>query len=386
MIEFYKKSAIAFIGLIIMTVALVYLGIDRLYLEKQLLPMKKNIFSWTTAIDSDAEGGGGSSAIVNDDLFSLDIDFNLKKGTEYPYSSVAIIFNDEQGKQRFADLSLYHSLSFSIRCSPSNVLLFSAFTVDEKITDVNDLLTYRTPTSFFSCNQQWRTVTIDLTRLKIPQWWFDKYMYELSDQAYQLKSVPRFSIGTTHRSPMNLDANVKINELTLYGRDWRYVYSIGAVIVTLWCMFLFHFFKQHTNALVTNLKNKYDKDRPLVAYQKLSIEPKRDKDKTAILSFMATEYANVELNLDMAISRLGVSRTKINDILKEELGFTFSAYLNKLRLTEAARLLAEQRDANIAEIAYSVGYNNASYFNKLFKNEYDCTPRIFKNIQHNRIE
>jgi AraC-like DNA-binding protein len=76
---------------------------------------------------------------------------------------------------------------------------------------------------------------------------------------------------------------------------------------------------------------------------------------------------------------IGVSRTKINDILKAELGYTFSVYLNKLRLTEASRLLTET-DLTVAEIAYSVGYKNVSYFNKLFKDEYGCTPKMFKDI------
>lgn len=380
MVAFYKKSAVALLGLLIITALLSYFGFHQVYLHNQLLPMEKALFAWQTEVDSDLGQGGSSTTIINDDLFSLDVDFNVNNNIEYPYASVAIVFNDKQGQPRFVDLSRYHSLSFSVRCAPSNVLLFSAFTVDEKITSVDDLTTYRTPTTFFSCDQQWREITIDLTRLKIPQWWFDKFKYELSDQAYQLNRVPRFSIGTTHRSPMNLNANVKFNGLTLHGRDWRYAYGLGASLVILWAAFLLYLFKHHGKALVADLKHKYDKDRPLVAYQKLSMEPQRDKDKAAILRFMATEYANVELNLDMAISVLGVSRTKINDILKKELGFTFSAYLNKLRLTEAARLLTEQADANIAEIAYSVGYNNVSYFNKLFKNEYGCTPKTFKGV------
>jgi len=99
---------------------------------------------------------------------------------------------------------------------------------------------------------------------------------------------------------------------------------------------------------------------------------------------MATEYPNAELNLELVVSELGVSRSKINDILREELGYTFSAYLNKLRLTEAARLLAEKEEANVAEIAYSVGYKNVSYFNKLFKEEYGCTPKTFKSASLSR--
>jgi AraC-like DNA-binding protein len=51
-----------------------------------------------------------------------------------------------------------------------------------------------------------------------------------------------------------------------------------------------------------------------------------------------------------------------------------------LRLTEAARLLSENSGAAILEIAYSVGYSNVSYFNKLFKEEYGCTPKVFRSL------
>jgi AraC-like DNA-binding protein len=59
---------------------------------------------------------------------------------------------------------------------------------------------------------------------------------------------------------------------------------------------------------------------------------------------------------------------------------TFTGYVNKLRLTEAARLLTEKSAATVAEIAYSVGYANVSYFNKLFKEEYGCTPKAFRTL------
>jgi AraC-like DNA-binding protein len=49
-------------------------------------------------------------------------------------------------------------------------------------------------------------------------------------------------------------------------------------------------------------------------------------------------------------------------------------------LTEAARLLKEKAGEPIAEIAYSVGYANVSYFNKLFKEEYGSTPKAFRTL------
>ncbi|WP_244904846.1 helix-turn-helix domain-containing protein [Cellvibrio mixtus] len=139
-------------------------------------------------------------------------------------------------------------------------------------------------------------------------------------------------------------------------------------------------FKQYTRSLIASLAQKQERDRPLLAYQQLSIAPLRDREKTAILQYMASEYANPELDLDTMVAAINVTRAKINDILKSELGYTFISYLNKLRLTEAARLLAEKPEANVGEIAGSVGYKNTSYFNKLFKEEYGCTPKTYKSV------
>ena len=89
-------------------------------------------------------------------------------------------------------------------------------------------------------------------------------------------------------------------------------------------------------------------------------------------------YRDPELDLDSVAAATGTNRTKINDVLKSELGLTFTSYLHKLRLTEAARLLTENVDTAVAEIAFAVGYANVSYFNKLFKEEYGCTPKAFR--------
>jgi AraC-like DNA-binding protein len=206
------------------------------------------------------------------------------------------------------------------------------------------------------------------------------FKIQLSNQAYKLNKVPRVTFGSTFQSPLGIASSVQLDEITLHGRDWRYMYLLGGVLPVLWGAYLFWLFRLHTQVLVRDLRDKIQKDRPLVAYQQLSVEPHRDKEKSAILRFMATEYANPDLDVETIVTAMGVNRTKVNDILKAELGFTFTTYLNKLRLTEASRLLAEKEEANVAEIAYSVGYKNVSYFNKLFKEEYGCTPKIFKSL------
>lgn len=380
MLEFYKKALVSLLLLLAVNALLAYLCLDRTFLQLALVPGDKSTLPWHTGSATDGYQGGRSTAKVYEDKYGLDFGLNLSTAVAYPFASVAMIFEDEQKQPLLQDLSSYTRATFRIKCTPANVLNFSLFTVDEHITRVDDLSTYRTPTTFFSCDEHWSLIELDLTRLEIPQWWIDRHQLKLSMKDYRLDQVLQLQFGSTYQGPTNVDAHVQINELTLTGRDWHYLYSLGVFLFLSCVTYAVWFFRQHTHALVNDLKLKIRKERPLVAYQQLSVESQHDKDKSLILQFLATNYANPELSVDAVVTAIGVSRTKINDILKAELGFTFSSYLNKLRLTEAARLLTEKEEANIAEIAYSVGYNNASYFNKLFKEEYGCTPNTFKSV------
>jgi AraC-like DNA-binding protein len=378
--QFYKKALLSLFCLIATNALVSYICIDRTYLHIPLLPAEESELLWQTEPSSDALQGGLSSIKLKDDQFGLRFEFTIVKKTDHPFASVALSFIDSADKNILIDLSQYNSISFSSKCSPANTLTFSALTFDEKVSVPGDFLTYRNPSTFFACNEKWTPIKIDLTRLETPDWWIAMFKLDLSEQTYVLDKVPRITFSSTFQSPIEKLSEVQIDEITLHGRDWRYLYFLGIFMFLAWGGYAVWFFRQHTQALISDLKDKLQRDRPLVAYQQLSLEPHHDKEKGTILRFMGTEYANAELDLDTMVTKIGISRTKINDILKSELGFTFSTYLNKLRLTEAARLLTEKEEANVAEIAYSVGYKNVSYFNKLFKEEYGCTPKTFKNL------
>jgi AraC-like DNA-binding protein len=206
---------------------------------------------------------------------------------------------------------------------------------------------------------------------------------DISNQDYWLDKVLAISFVASWQGPTNLPAKVKIGELTLHGRDWRYAWIVGGLAAAIWIGFITWLFRQYTRSLIVEVENKLKKDRPLLAYKKLSIEPHRDREKSQVLHFMATQYRNPDMSLEFAVDALGINRTKINELLKDELGMTFGTYLNKLRLAEAARLLSQQDSPNVADVARQVGYINASYFNKLFKSEYGCTPGTFIGVQKN---
>ena len=384
--QFYNKALISFIGLLLISFFIAYICASRTFLQMSLLPAEKSPLPWRVVTRSDLEEGGNSSFNIRDDKFGLNFDFLISSSVQYPFVTHSLTFVDAASNPKQVDLSNYDSLSFSVKCTPSNILTFALVTFDEKVTRPDDPVSYRSPTTYFSCNDNWAQVELDLTRLETPQWWFDMYKMRISDKVYKLDKVQSINFGSSWQSHMNQLSNVQIAEIRLSGHKWNYTYWGAASLLVIWLLYMIWIFKLYTRSLIRELQDKLQRDRPLVAYQQLSLEPHRDKDRSAILRFMATEYANPELSLDSMVTSIGVSRTKINEILKTELGYTFTAYLNKLRLTEAARLLAEKDEANVAEIAYRVGYKNVSYFNKLFKEEYSCTPKAFKGLYDSKEE
>jgi AraC-like DNA-binding protein len=375
--EFYKKTLYGFLALLAGSALASYICLSLSYLSAPLLPLRDSALPWRIKPDSDLPQ---SLARIADDPQRLSFNFKLSPASPYPFAAVGLFFTNRDGTPAHVDLSRYTAVTLVAKCAPANTLSLTASTLEKKVSRRGDWLTYRAPSAFFSCSPNGASVELDLTRLETPQWWFDMFKLDLSHQAYKLDQVPKISIGSTFQSPKNIESRVEVDSLVLTGRDYRYLAALAVLLGVSWAGFGLWTFRRHTRALIADVKEKLRKDLPLVAYQQLSIEPHRDKEKATILRFIANGYANAELDLEKIVTETGVNRNKINDILKAEFGHTFSGYLNKLRLTEAARLLAEKETATVAEIAYSVGYSNVSYFNKLFKEEYGCTPKAFRTV------
>ena len=379
MLKFYRNFAIVLLALVTATCIIFYLGIMKSRLNTSLFPGRDSDFLWAPAVEPQVPQNK-TQLIIKNNVGTVEYDFFLDPDAPYAYTHYSLYFIEAAQAYRKVDLTRYSGISFKIQCDPKNVLLLALFSFDEKVTDLKSMSTRRVSSTAFSCDNHWTTINIDFDELDTPHWWLGRYGFDFSDQGFDLSKTMGFAWINSLQSPLNTPSHAKLTDISLVGTDSRYLYAAAAASLGIWILFFIWQFRCYISVLTLDLKEKVKQDQPLIAYKKLSIEPQKDKEKSAVLRFVATEYANPELSLEDAATRLGVNRTKINDVLKEELGLTFSSYLNKLRLTEAARLLSENEDANISEIAYSVGYNNVSYFNKLFKNEYGCAPKTFKTL------
>jgi AraC-like DNA-binding protein len=379
--EFFRKALVALILLLIVDAVVAWFCIHQSHLSTSLIPKGRGWPHWRPVTTTDAALGGTSTIrILEPGQRSLRFDFRYTGAADYPYVAADMLLEDGQGNAMPADLSRYTTVSFVARCVPANSLLFAMPLFDARVAQPGKFWTYPSPSTYFSCSERGTPVSLDLTRLTIPQWWFDAYKVDPARQSYTLDQVAKFVFGISHHSPRDVDSHVEISEFTLHGRDDRYLVALAIVVVAGWGAFAVWFLRAHSRALAASLDAQLNSDKSFVAYRELTLEPFKDKEKAAVLQFIGMHFADPDLNMATVTARIGADRKKINEILKTELGLTFTGYVNTLRLTEAARLLKDRHGTPIADIAYAVGFTSISHFNKLFKEEYGCTPGVFRSV------
>lgn len=379
--EFYKKSLLFLIALLIVDALFAALFIFLSHPTYSLSPALRNGIRWEPVATSDRIMGGTSTTTLRAAApGSVAFDYRLTKVGRYPFVGARFVARDAKGGPATVDLRKYDTITFVARCSPAYPMMLGITMFDDKVSVKGDYFTYRPTGTFFSCNEQGVPVTIDLRRLTVAGWWLSVMKLPISSQDYQLGKVAVISFGSSSQTPFDVDSHVEFSNIKLQARDYRYIVALAVILAIGWVIFGLWFFRTHTRTLAASLNSRLKKDLPLVAYRELTVQPYRDEDKAAVLKFIATNYTNPELDLENVVAGTGANRNKVNDLLKTELGMTFTGYVNKLRLTEAARLLTEKSTATVAEIAYSVGYANVSYFNRLFKEEYGCTPKSFRTL------
>lgn len=97
----------------------------------------------------------------------------------------------------------------------------------------------------------------------------------------------------------------------------------------------------------------------------------------AKLTEYINEFPDLDHKVDNLSDRVGLSAAKLQEGFKFQHGLTVCEYIRSVRLTKSEDLITNT-DLNISEIVYSVGFTSRSYFSKIFKERYDCTPSDYK--------
>ncbi|KRF03333.1 hypothetical protein ASG89_23095 [Paenibacillus sp. Soil766] len=86
------------------------------------------------------------------------------------------------------------------------------------------------------------------------------------------------------------------------------------------------------------------------------------------------EHYNRDLQLAEVANRVSMNYSYFSKLFKERTGLTFTAYLTKVRMEEAQKLLKDPT-LRINEISEKVGYGNLYHFSRAFKNYFGVSPK-----------
>lgn len=99
-----------------------------------------------------------------------------------------------------------------------------------------------------------------------------------------------------------------------------------------------------------------------------------------LLDYIDRHYEQ-PIELSEAAEMIHMSRYHFCRFFKKTMGKTFIEYLNETRIEKAHQMIISS-DKTISEIAFEVGFNSVTYFNRLYKSIKHCTPTAARQSLH----
>ncbi len=99
------------------------------------------------------------------------------------------------------------------------------------------------------------------------------------------------------------------------------------------------------------------------------------------VDYIKNNYSG-RITLEEVACKVHLSPSYFSKIFKEELKISFNAYLNQIRIENSKRLLINTR-LDLIKISQMLGFDDQSYFNKVFKKITGTTPGKFRQRHRN---
>ncbi len=195
------------------------------------------------------------------------------------------------------------------------------------------------------------------------------------------------SVNTSEKSSAKHHINSMVSELFISGKtaDYSYVGSYNlkiaenikqlkaikqdGVVRTLLIQGLVNFvlameIEQHS----LDLKSSQNPTGSLTAFELKQIKE---------LSDYINNFPETNLSVTELAAKISISPAKVQEGFKLMHGKTLNSFIRSVRVKKSEELI-KNTDLNISEIVYSLGFSSRSYFSKIFKAQYNCSPIEYK--------
>ena len=107
-----------------------------------------------------------------------------------------------------------------------------------------------------------------------------------------------------------------------------------------------------------------------------SLSNRETEFSSKLLETIQKKYKDPDLDVSELADAMGMSRSLLNEKIQGALGQSTAQFIRTYRLNVAKEMICNgtNKDMNISEIAYEVGFNDPKYFTRCFTKEFDATP------------
>jgi AraC-like DNA-binding protein len=309
---------------------------------------------------------GGNSQItdqiVNDSI--IKIDFKLKDSIECPYVGVSIAPNVDST----VNLAYYNQIRLKVSGHNINNIGVALFApnLSADASRQSPEINYYTTLGISSEISQY-ILPVDM--FKVPDWWNETNNSNRSPNLkINLKQLTRLNIGNAYTPKIGEKQSIEIHSIALV-RDNK---PLTLLILGLEFTIIFFMF----SVLFLIEKFKASKNSITINYRPVESDVKKDS-KSVFIDYINNNFQNNQLTIESVSKETGISQRKITNYIQQQFTCNYKTYLNRLRINESKRLLIET-ELNIGEVAFKVGFNNQTHFNRVFKTETGVSPTEFR--------
>lgn len=110
-------------------------------------------------------------------------------------------------------------------------------------------------------------------------------------------------------------------------------------------------------------------------------------DGNSALILKSLQYVNQNFTKKIALQNIAeelhVNPSYLSMLFKQELHMTFSEYLSKIRVNKAKHLLLKT-NLSMVDVSLQSGFEDQSYFTKVFRKFENCTPKDYRKLHQNQ--
>ena len=309
---------------------------------------------------------GGQSKIIQYTISntSINVDYDLKKGFQSPYIGLSIAHH----KESTFNLTHYNRLHLNIegqRLKRIGVSLFTRNPYNKSVANHSELC-FNTNLDISPEKKQY---VIDLDQLKIPDWCYEVNAISPNEKIKpDLNNVLHLNIGTAYTPKLGIKRTLRISSISLERNNEELILTLlTSELLIVLLLLLIHLLRAKFRRVPDNITITYKPVNP----------ESPEKPATGFMEYINRSFQDSKLTLEQVSASTGVNQRRIANTILETYSCNFKTYVNQIRINESKRLLKES-DLNMGEIAYKVGFNNQSHFNRVFKSIAGMSPTEFK--------